>query len=243
MRGLLAALIVVLGTTDRALAGAPEIPPAPEPLTGKVWRNFGYKSAWVAVRSSDLGAVAAALKVRELRWEPWSEGIEQAYRGPEVAITPPIDGWILVTGIHLLLNKMPDPTHADFDRHTLGPKDRDRLAWFASLSHTLGDIQAFATYRVSEVHQWHRFSGGVNLRSVYFGDGDYLAFGEETEIERQVLQERDPGSTHPSSLRVMLVDEDDVMRIANAWSVDPSRLDEQSRRQITATHVLLGRID
>ena len=66
-------------------------------------RSFGYKCAWIAVRTDSPLTVATALGLRNLRPSSWEEGIAAAYRyEPKVILsrhaflTPPIDGWALL---------------------------------------------------------------------------------------------------------------------------------------------------
>jgi hypothetical protein len=94
----------------------------------------------------------------------------------------------------------------------------------AELSAALGtEVQFFATYRVSELHRWQRAVDGVLMRAFeYVGEA-----GEVTEW-RGDPDDAEAAIGLPTVLddeADILVSEDDVMRLAGAWSVDPTALD------------------
>jgi hypothetical protein len=172
--------------------------------------GFGPKQAWLAVRDGDGTAVAAALGLRDLGPVSWRNGIDLAYLTDDrLVLTPPIPGagdarWLLVTGRWLL---------------RAGP-----AVDVAQLSATLGtEVQFFATYRVSELHRWQRAVDGDLTRAFeYVGET-----GEVTEW-RGEPDDAEAAIGLPAVLNDeadILVSEDDVMRLARAWSVDPTALD------------------
>jgi hypothetical protein len=172
--------------------------------------GFGPKQAWLAVRDGDQTAVADALGLRDLGPVSWRNGIDLAYLTDDrVALTPPLPGvgdtrWLLVAG-RWLLRAAP----------TLD---------VAHLSGTLGtEVQFFATYRVSELHRWQRAVDGELVRAFeYVGET-----GEVTEW-RGDPDDAEAAIGLPRALddeADVLVSEDDVMRLAGAWSVDPMALD------------------
>jgi hypothetical protein len=172
--------------------------------------GFGYKQAWLAIGVADAVPVIAALGVRDLGEAPWRSGIDLAYFTPDrLAITPPLRGagdgaWTLVTGSWLMT----------------APID------LASLSDTLGtEVQRFASHRVVEAHQWARALDGRVVRAFgYVGESGEITtwLGEPEPIEREIGL---PPAIDDETL--LLVGEDDVMRVAEAWSVDPTSLDGQ----------------
>jgi hypothetical protein len=179
-------------------------------MDGEAMVGFGFKQAWLAVRDGDPAAVAAALGLRDLGTVPWRNGIDLAYLTDDrVVLTPPLPGardarWLLVTGRWLLR------TDADVD--------------VGELSAALGtEVQFFATYRVTEMHRWERGVGGELVRAFgYLGEA-----GEVTEWRG------DPDDAEtaiglpaaPDEDADILVSEDDVMRLARAWSVNPADLE------------------
>jgi len=174
--------------------------------------GFGFKQAWLAVRVREPAAVAAALGLRDLGSVSWREGIDLAYLTDDrLVLTPPLAGardanWVLATGRWLLRG--------------------DSAVDIVKLSSSLDtDVQMFATHRVVELHRWERAVGGVLVRAFcYVGesgevidwrgdpDGNELAVGLPSELDAE-------GD--------VLVSESDVMRIAGAWSLDPTALDGQ----------------
>jgi hypothetical protein len=170
--------------------------------------GFGGKQAWLAVRDRDPAEVRTALGLRDLGPVPWRDGIDLAYfTDDRVVLTPPLSGagdadWTLAAG-RLLLRR-----EAGID--------------VAELSAKLGtEVQYFATHRVTELHRWQRARDGVLLRAFgYAAQTVTTWFGEPDDAER--------AAGLPSEVddeTGVLVSEHDVMRVAHAWSVDPTGLD------------------
>jgi hypothetical protein len=171
--------------------------------------GFGSKQAWLAIRDGDPAQVQAELGLRDLGPVPWREGIDLAYLTDDrLALTPPLPGaggapWLLITGRWLL--------RAGARVHV------------ADLSAKLAtEVQFFATYRVGESHRWARAVDGELVRAFgYVGEtGEIIDWhGAPDEVERAIGLPPEPdGETD------LLVSEPDVLRLAGAWSVDPSGL-------------------
>lgn len=180
--------------------------------------GFGYKQAWLAVRDADTDtdtdAVMKALKLRDLGTVPWRSGIDLAYLTDDrVVLTPPIpdaDGvrWTLVVGQWLI--------RADVD--------------VVALSEALAtEVQAFVTHRVVELHRWERAVDGELIRAfAYIGEAGEVTrwTGEPDAAERAVgLPATLISAGADADAADVLVGEADVMRVAGAWSVDPTALD------------------
>ncbi len=180
------------------------------PVSGETMVGFGYKNAWLAVRDTEPRKVIAALGLRDLGPVPWRAAVDLAYVGDQrLLVTPPLPGaadadWVIAAG-----------------RWLLGGKASVDITQLSALLNT--EVQAFATYRVVELHSWQRAAGGVLLRAFR-----YLGHSGEVEDWR--------GEPDPAELSVglpptidkdttLLVDEHDVMRVAAGWSVDPAALD------------------
>jgi len=172
--------------------------------------GFGAKQAWLAVRDGEPAAVLAALGLRDLGEVPWRAGVDLAYLSDDrVAVTPPLPGagnsrWTLAVGRWLLR----PATVLDI----------------TELSGVLGtEVQFFATHRVTELHRWQRSVAGEPVRA--FG---YV--GQTGEVTSW-LGDPDPaelGAGLPAGLdeeTTVLVSEQDVLKVAGAWSIDPTRLD------------------
>ena len=170
---------------------------------------FGYKMAWLAIRTDDPTSVVEALGLEDIDTSPWPEAIESIYTRDAIAarpvfVTPPLHGWILVVSPGL------------FDEAS--DAEPERLATYvAETARLFGtEVQFFATHRVVEGHAWARADhGGVSRAFYYLGEiGELLVDeGEPTPIE--------------GSRDLDLPDEEAVMAVAGAWSVDPTRLEEQ----------------
>ncbi|HEY2790824.1 MAG TPA: hypothetical protein VGJ28_00620, partial [Micromonosporaceae bacterium] len=115
-----------------------------------------------------------------------------------VFVAPPIGEWTLAHGTEL--------------SDDIEPLGSDFLPWLAKLSRHLGEVQYFGTHRVSEWHQWARADSGTVLRAFGYADGEVmLSVGEPTAAEIDI----DP-------------DEEDVLRIAGQWSVNPGEIDDEA---------------
>jgi hypothetical protein len=172
--------------------------------------GFGPKQAWLAVRDTEPAAVITALGLRDLGPVGWRIGIDLAHQTDDrLAVTPPISGegghgWVLVPGLRWL--------HTD-----------PHVAALSEDLHT--EVQLFSTYRVDERHRWQRAVDGVLVRAFdYIGVAGevVLWWGDPDEHERTLgLPEAEPEDDELD----LVLGESDVMRLAAAWSVDPTTLD------------------
>jgi hypothetical protein len=171
--------------------------------------GFGGKQAWLAFRDGEPAAVLEALGLRDLGEVRWREGIDLAHLTDDrVAVTPPLPGardtrWVLVVG-----------------RWLLRPETAVDVTDLSARLHT--EVQFFATHRVTELHRWQRAADGELLRTFgYVGQtGDVTSWhGDPDPAEREAgLPARfDDDAT-------ILVSESDVLKVANAWSIDPTTL-------------------
>ncbi|GIH20333.1 hypothetical protein Raf01_85050 [Rugosimonospora africana] len=188
-------------------------------MNGESMVGFGYKQAWLAIRDGRPEAVTDALGLRDLGPVSWRDGIDLAYLTDDrVVLTPPLPGagnsrWLLVTGRWLFGRGLLDPGAA---------------VDVTELSATLGtEVQFFATYRVGEAHRWERAVDGRLVRAFgYVGEsGEVVQWRGEpdaAETAMGIAHEPDAGTETD-----ILVSEDDVMRLAGMWSVDPSGLGAQ----------------
>ena len=169
--------------------------------------GFGGKQAWLAVLDGSPEAVLEALGLRDLGTVRWRDGIDVAHLTDDrVAVTPPLCGahdtrWVLAVGRLFLTS----------------PVD------VVDLSARLGtEVQFFATHRVTELHRWQRAAGGELIRAFgYVGQtGEVTSWhGDPDPAERAagIPAKLDAETT-------VLVSEHDVLRVADAWSVDPTTL-------------------
>ena len=183
--------------------------------TGPV--GFGYKIAWLAIRTEETQAAAEALRLTDARATSWAEGIDAAYgaqqRRAPVFLTPAVDGWTLaVLGGGEL-----------FEDDGGGGGTLD----LASLSHRFGEVQKFATHRVVEHQEWQRWvHGSPARRYCWVGESGEIRFdeGEPIRAEGNLLRAADLGGDWDA---FDLADEETVMAVAAEWSVNPTTLDER----------------
>jgi hypothetical protein len=186
---------------------------------------FGYKMAWIALRTTDMAAVVAALGLRDSKPATWSEGLKRVYEySADVFVTPPLGSWILAVGFPL--GSLSDKGM----RLSIAPL-------LEGLSQGFGDAQYFCTHRVVGLHVWARAQHGRLVRGyAYVGERGETLWDEGplTQDERNLgfsfFDERSPEARQddywtPKDLTYP--DEACVMQIAAAWSIDPTTLDEQ----------------
>lgn len=183
--------------------------------------SFGYKMSWLAVRSNDERAVAKRLSLMHLHEASWAEGIDGIYDDDHLLlVTPPLNGWVLVAGLAVSQTGEPNA-------------DARLLALLTDLSAHFGEAQAFGTHRVVEHHYWLLARQGRLARG-------FAYLGESGEV---LLNEGDPTSAEVALLsgpaEDWLPDEETVLAVAAAWSIDPSSLDEAPP---TSRPPLLGRV-
>ncbi len=186
---------------------------------------FGYKMAWLAIRSTDTAAVAAAVGLTDARPCNWNSGIGTVYDEhlgeTHVFVTPPVDGWTFVVGLPL-----PQPLGRSFvDKAT--PLLLDLAAAFE-------DVQYYFTYPLIDYYAWARFHDGDLVRAFAIGDeGMIWNKGKPTPAERalglKLFELRGVRDRHGDAGGeiVLYPTEDHVMRVAARWSLDPTSLDDR----------------
>ncbi len=183
---------------------------------------FGYKSQWLALKTDDADRALAALGLGPGRWAGWPEGIRTQ---SALFVTLPIDGWVLAVS----------PAMRGF-----APGDSSWPQHVAAISERLGgEVQYFGSHRVVDYHAWCRADRGTIARAyAYVGDaGETLAvIGDPSEEELELgldfrdtrtMTDADWEALSEEDHDVAFPDEDHVMQIAGAWSVDPTGLPEE----------------
>ena len=187
--------------------------------------GFGYKTCWLAVRDRTTAEVADALRLTKRVAMAFGPGTDLAY-GTGVYVTPELAGWTLAHSQNELWEYL-EPTDTRF------------AARLAGLSARLGEVQFFATHRVSEYHAWAWARDGHLLRAYcYIGDSGTipLFIGEPTAAERAAgVGTRTFEAGHESwtddeweAWLDTTPNEATVMRIAGSWSINPQTLDAVS---------------
>jgi hypothetical protein len=204
---------------------------APHMAEGRVLFNqtpdrpaaFGYRMAWLAVRSRDPHAVANALGLTDATPCNWDSGIGTVYDRKlgedHVFITPPVNGWVFVVSVTL--------------PHPAGQGFADKLTpMLVDLGGRFVEVQYFFSYPPIDMFAWARMIEGRLVRAFATGDEGILwnkgkTTREERELGLKMFELRgvkgrrgDAGGElilHPT--------EDHVMRLAHRWSLDPTTLD------------------
>jgi hypothetical protein len=139
-----------------------------------------------------------------------------------VYVTPPVNGWTLAVGDALLCI-----VHGEVGRD---------LA--VRLSHRFSEVQLFGSMRVSDAYMWVKAEHGKVLRHYCHGDGTlYYDDGERTEIEQKVCNFTDPNTdeTHTAEFwkrkDLNILNEEHVLKVAEAWSINPAKLGEMGLNQ------------
>lgn len=99
--------------------------------------------SWLAFRSEDTDGVAAAINLLNPSLTNWETGIDAAYTSGKVYVSPPVKGWVFAVG---------NPcSYLDDDTN----KNIEKLKnWLRALSSQFGEVQAFATHRVTEYQKF-----------------------------------------------------------------------------------------
>lgn len=174
---------------------------------------FGYKMAWMAVKCGKLDDLVSFLELKDRRPVSWKDGIDLAYdeNAKLVFLTPPIQGWIFVVGWGAAAIADAEPVKSFYNTLDL-------------LSDRFGDAQAFATHRVIEYHLWMQAQSGHVVRSfAYAGETGKLLdnMGPLTEAEHALTFFNRPQDQWSPG-------EEDVMTVAGRWSLDPTKLTNES---------------
>jgi hypothetical protein len=184
---------------------------------------FGYKMAWLAIRTQDTARIADILRLREVASANWSAGLAAVYSEPRaethIFVTPPVEGWTLVAGLAL--------------PHPLGRNFVDKATpLLLEVGGQFKDVQYYFSYPDIDFFAWARVTDGKLVRAFAIGDeGIIWNKGRSTREEqalglklfelRGVAQRRgDAGAElllHPT--------EEHVVQLARSWSLDPTRLD------------------
>lgn len=166
---------------------------------------FGYKMSWLAVRSDDANAVLEALALKKPRAASWQAGIKAAYDGAAF-VSPVVRGWVLVVAPHL-----PEPNAA--------PGQQALLELLRRLSQRFGETHFYASHRGVSYAAWARAKAGQVERA--------FSFVPEMERPWQLGEADAAEQALDLPARDFFADEDDVVRLAAAWSLDPTVLDRE----------------
>lgn len=206
----------------------------PQPATAAISsepdtpQSFDYKMAWFAIPTEDAEKVLRAFAISEPTPANWATGVQAVYSDSnQVFVTPPVDGWIFVLGIGL----------PSFDTEE---RTKEFLAFVESLAETFPDFYYFGTHRVAEFHSWVKVAGGGIQRGyAYLGERGETLYDqgmptdEETELGFRFFDERSPEAEADDYFDredLSFPDEENVMKISAAWTIDTQILDHRTER-------------
>jgi len=180
---------------------------------------FGYKCMWFAVKTEDKDRVAKVLNLKNTKPSNWKSGIEQAYNA-SVFVTPSIDGWVLVAGWGL--------PHGDSQESLAEVKTIAGM-----LSKEFDEAHFFCSHRVVEYHCWLKSVNG-NTQRLYSYMGEQLQnieiVGKPTDAEKgydlvNTFSAEAEKDDYWDNEDLIIPDEQLVMKIAGAWSIDPTLIE------------------
>lgn len=186
--------------------------------------GFGYKMAWLAVRSRDTEAVLDELGLVAAEPCNWRSGIGAAYDDhlgiDHVFVSPSVNGWTFVVSLAL-----PLPVGRGFADKSMPLLDR--------LGRRFVEVQYFFAYPPIDVFAWARLLEGRVVRAFAITDsGVVWNRGRTTKEERALgLKLFDfrgvRGRKGDAGAEIILYPtEEHVLRLAERWSLDPTKLDE-----------------
>ncbi len=178
--------------------------------------RLGYKTAWFAVPAMEPAVIAGKLSCEEARPANWRSGFDLSRHVSAGYITPPVRGWSLIVSYEFL-----GMQEKEAGRDLTG-----------RLSARFGRAQYFATHRVVDLQAWAKAEQGVLVRHfAWLGEsGQVLANdGPQTREEKGLGFPNLSGMTLEEAAEAMVgrktPSEEDVMRVAARWSLDPNALE------------------
>jgi hypothetical protein len=164
---------------------------------------------WLAVRSTDSKTILTALRSSHPVPCPWRDGISGQC---ELFISPPVNGWIIVTG-----SRLPQPGHdVDVCFHFL-----------IRLSHALGHVQLFLADAVRWHHAWVRVENGVVTRAYAWLNETMWNQGPKTLAEIELNMKcfnYGEGAEDRTMEESAAANVEKVPALAARWSLDPAML-------------------
>lgn len=188
---------------------------------------FGYKTAWLAIKSKDTQAICDLIQLVDCNAANWEKGVQTALEGSgqrfPVYIAPPLAGWTLVL---VGLNLVADNAQSRQQIETL----------MCELSGAFGECQYFGSYRVVDYAAWFKAVDGEMVRGFSFADGEYhtnlgkttkaeldIGLGDISDLSIQELNSLAPFPDDPNGV-TRWPNEDDPLLIAEKWSINPLKI-------------------
>jgi hypothetical protein len=182
-------------------------------------KPFGYGMSWLALKTTDTAAVVACLGLEDVTSANWNSGIgtiyDSALSDSYVFVSPPVKGWTFVAGVPL--------------PHPVGRNFADKLTpLLTGLAQQFIDVQYYAAFPIIDLFGWARLYKGKLVRAFVIGDdGVIWDRGRLTPEERALglklfdlrgIKGRIGDAGGPI---VLYPTEQQVLRLASAWSLNP----------------------
>lgn len=184
--------------------------------------DFGYKIVWIAVKTENKSKLSKILGLENLKPSNWKSGIDNAYEN-SVFITPQIGEWTLAVGMGL----PPGDSQESIEK-------LEKM--LNELSSEFGEAQFFGTHRVVEYHNWMKSVNG-KMERIYSYVGESMenikVYGNPTEPEKGLnlfnsLSEEAKSDEYFEREDLDYADEELVIKIAENWSINPTKLTERT---------------
>lgn len=179
---------------------------------------FGFKQTWIAIRTDDMDLLMKKINPenRVQKKTNWAKGLDAAYKGGYTFVSPRITEWILIIN---------PPVGVDVTNNF-------SKIYLSKLSETFGEVQFFGNHRVSNYSEWAKFINGKLIRSFGVDDCELLSNeGVRTKVEDELYKESEMkleeygDEINEENITALMSGEEEVMRVAKAWSVSPIDLD------------------
>lgn len=189
--------------------------------------GFGYKCMWIAIRADEPERVAEALGLEDIQPANWRTGLGSAYAYYKkvVFVTPSVEGWVLVVGTAL-------PDCGDSER-----PDKCTPV-LEELGRRYESVFFFGNHRVVGFYAWARVDKEkVSRAYAYLGEQGITLWdkGEKTKEERELdfnyfayEPPEGAGEEYWERKDLRYPDEEDVIRMAEAWSINPLQFDNMN---------------
>ncbi|MFT7616273.1 MAG: hypothetical protein ACI8Y7_001102 [Candidatus Woesearchaeota archaeon] len=178
--------------------------------------SFGYKHMWLAIRTKNTKKVIEVLGLKNGVPTYWKDGVDEDLF-ETVFVSPPVVGWTFVIGSLPGINES---------------KLSEVKKTLLDLGEYFIDVQFFVTHRVSEYHSWSRVVKKKFIRGYAFlGESMQVLWDVGKPTEEEVKLEMNFSDiTKDTNSDKKLPTEDDVIKLAGAWSIDPTTLENEKSK-------------
>lgn len=184
-------------------------------------QSFGYKTNWLVVKSKIIDDVLNAFEYDEKVKTNWESGVNATFDNSNLKfVCPPINEWTIIVGVsYNYINSI---------------ESKSKLS---KLSKIFGEVYYFGSFRGTGFATWAKYRFGIEERAFLVDDGDiFYSNGELEEEEIEILEQRVKEINQNDKEEVdyfakhnnlnLLGDEDDVLVLAEKWTINPMKLHE-----------------